>query len=292
VQMLVGGESDHSQSHGRSKVAKGAAATRKRKVSFATSCEGAKRYAQSRQRPDPVEQHSGKSDADPVRPDSQALYGFTCDRCKQADMFCRVNPEGPCYRCKSTKQGCSLMPVNPKTGKTDRRVLTKAELFEFRTKQVEKRHAAEAKRGKQRVRNSPDAGKPEASAPIPSSLKPLTALGTLALKRGRSSAAKTPADSPATFPEPPLPDLPAPAPSKAPKARRASQCSGGFMAEVPSTSRSLNPAHRQALPLCNDASRAGEGRSNAARIAGLERRLDDLEKLVCGIDLKLKKLGA
>lgn len=122
------------------------------------------------------------------------------------------------------------MPVNPKTGKTIRRALTKAELFEFRTKQVvEKRHAAKVERGKQRAaRNSPDAGKPEASTPVSSPSEPLTALGAPAPKRSRPSAAKTPADSPATFPaEPPLPEIPVPAPSKPPKARHASKCSGG-----------------------------------------------------------------
>jgi hypothetical protein len=125
------------------------------------------------------------------------------------------------------------MPVNPKTGKTDRRALTKAEFFEFRIKQVGKKQAAGVKRGKQRARNPPDAGKPEASTPISPS-EPHTALGALAVKRSKPSVAKTPADSPATFPaEPPLPELPAPALSKSPKARHASKCSGGESASNP-----------------------------------------------------------
>jgi hypothetical protein len=124
--------------------------------------------------------------------------------------------------------------VNPKTGRTDRHALTQAELFEFRSKQVEERHAAKVKRGKRRrASNSPDgAGDPSASAPIPSPLEPLTTPvdGALTPKDSGSSAAatETRADDPASFPEPPsLCELLAPAPSRAPKARRASKRSGG-----------------------------------------------------------------
>jgi hypothetical protein len=68
------------------------------------------------------------------------------------------------------------------------------------------------------------------------------------------------------------------------------QLSAGFVVEVPSISQYLNPAHRQASPLCSDAPRANDSRTNAARIATLEKRQDELEYLVRTIDLRLKKL--
>ena len=42
-----------------------------------------------------------------------------CDRCLRASITCQPDPMHLCKRCHYNKQGCSLMPVNKKTGKTD-----------------------------------------------------------------------------------------------------------------------------------------------------------------------------
>lgn len=127
-----------------------------------------------------------------------------------------MDPVGPCLQCKSKKVKCSLMPTNPRTGKTDRRPLTKDELLRFRIKQKEEKHTAALKKGKQRARDSPDTSKPaEASGSVASPLAPLASLGALTLESGASSATNTPADSPATAPLPPMPECPVSAPPMA-----------------------------------------------------------------------------
>ena len=109
-----------------------------------------------------------------------------------------MDPLGPCQRCKTRKQKCDLMPINPRTGKTDRHASTKEELLEFRTKQAEKERAAGVKKGKQRARGSPDAEEPEASKSVPSPSTTLAGLGGLSLESGGPSSANTPAGSLAT----------------------------------------------------------------------------------------------
>jgi len=195
------------------------------------------------------------------------------------------------------------MPVNRKTGKTDRRTLTEEELFKFRTEQVGERHAAEVKRGKQPARGSPDGGEPEASVSVPSPLYPLASLGALTLESGGSSAADTPADTPPTLPMPPLPERPASPPSKSSKsskARRASkrpaskstsypsmtapaQHATAFVVEVPSTSQYLKPAPQPASAPLSGASPASDCESHGAKIAELERRLEEVEKQVAAL---------
>ena len=138
-------------------------------------------------------------------------------------------PNGPCKRCKKQKQGCSLMPQNPSTGKTDRRALSQAELLEFRQKQTEDSRAA-VKRGKRRAQDSPNTGESEGSRLSPSPLTALSGLGTLALDSSGSSPAETPADTPATLPQPPLPERPAPPRPLASK--KPSQPSGKSTSEL------------------------------------------------------------
>ena len=65
----------------------------------------------------------------------------------QSWEICVVLPDSPCKQCKSKKVGCSLMPLNPKTGKTDCRALSEAELLEFRLKQA-KESGTQVKKGK------------------------------------------------------------------------------------------------------------------------------------------------
>jgi hypothetical protein len=111
------------------------------------------------------------------------------------------------------------MPLNPKTGKTDRRTLSESELLEFRVKQAEERQTG-IKRGKQRASGSVDT-ESESSAPAPSPLGQLSALKKLTLDSGGSSAANTPADSPEDAPRLLLPEDEEPAPPSAQKARQA-----------------------------------------------------------------------
>src|SRR5258708_17122997 len=144
----------------------------------------------------------------------------------EAGQACVIPPSGPCKRCKFKKQGCSLMPQNPDTSKTDRRALSEARIREFRMKQVGE-SCAKVRKGKRCAANSPDAGEPEGPGSDPLPLTSLAALGTLTLDSSGSSAANTPADSPATLPQPPLPERPAPAPPSAPKASGASRDSAG-----------------------------------------------------------------
>ena len=120
------------------------------------------------------------------------------------------------------------MPLNPKTGKTDRRLLSEAELLEFRLKQA-KESRAQVKKGKQRARNSPEAeaGDSEGSGPAPSPLQTLAGLGTLTLDSTGSSVANTPADSPSILPQLPLPEHSALAPPSGPRARYTAKSSAG-----------------------------------------------------------------
>jgi hypothetical protein len=117
------------------------------------------------------------------------------------------------------------MPLNPRTGKTDRRQMSEAELLEFRIKQANKL-GTQVKKGKQRARDSPEAGESEGSGPAPLLLETLAGLGTLRLDSG-SSVANTPADSPATLPQPPLLERAALAPPSGPKTRHPAKPSAG-----------------------------------------------------------------
>jgi hypothetical protein len=193
------------------------------------------------------------------------------------------------------------MPPNPETGKTDRRTFLAADLLEFRTKQAEEL-AAKVKKGKRRACESPDAGEQEGSGQPPS---PLALFDSLTLGSG-SSAANTPADSPANFPQPQLPERPAP--PLAPKARKASKRSAGKSPSKPpaaaptqhstgstaGSSQLLEARHRQASRSSGDASPASDGGTNAARIAALElkmRKFDEwaqkIEERLLDVELEL-----
>ena len=122
------------------------------------------------------------------------------------------------------------MPQNPSTDKTDCHALSQAELLEFRQKQAEESRAA-VKRGKRRAQDSPNTGKSEGSRLLPSPLTALSGLGTLALDSAGSSAADTPANIPATLPQPPLPEHPTPPHPSASK--KPSQPSGKSASKLP-----------------------------------------------------------
>ena len=141
-----------------------------------------------------------------------------------------MSPDGPCKRCKSRKLGCSLMPTNPKTGKTDRHKLTPAELLEFRTKQAENLHAAKGKKGKKRAHDPSGPGKAKLKASQSVSSAPLTTRSrfrALNSKGTKPSSTNTPVNSPATLPQPSLSQRPALPSSKAPDAHRITKRSAG-----------------------------------------------------------------
>jgi hypothetical protein len=193
-----------------------------------------------------------------------------------------------------------MVPINPDTGKTDRRALSETEIMDFRIKMMEEARS-EVRRGKQRARDSPDAGESEGSGPTPS---PLARLGELTLESGGSSAADTPADSPSILPQPALPERPAPAPPSSSKTRDTSgksspkppaaaptQLLTGVTVEVPRTSQMLDPTLRQASRSRSDPSPTSDDGNNASRIAVLERRQDQLENRLQELDSRLKSLG-
>ena len=141
-----------------------------------------------------------------------------------------MDPLSVCGRCKLKKLGCSLMPKNPATGKTDRHALTAEYILNFRIGEVEKalrleakESRAQVKKGKQRARNPSDSGEPEASKSVPSPLTALAGLGALNLESAGSSAANTPANSPAVVSQAPLPKRPEPTPETSSKPHRASK---------------------------------------------------------------------
>ena len=182
------------------------------------------------------------------------------------------------------------MPLNPKTGKTERRALSESELRAFRIKQAEERRT-EVRRGKQCTSDPADVEKSEGEVLTPLPLIHLSSLQRLTLDSGGSSAANTPVDSPNDGPQPPLPEDEEPVPPPAQKALKRSKgksflkCSAvsltqlltGFVVEVPAVSQLLKPMRRQDSSSRSAPSPASDDGSNAARIASLERRLAFLE---------------
>ena len=278
-----------------------------------------------------------------------------------ANEQCLALPSNACQRCQIKKNKCSLMVPNPGTGKTDRRMLEEEYILKHRIEQTEELRQAGIKKGKQRARGSPDAGEPEGSGAISSPSAALSALGSLALESGGSSAVDTPSISPASLPQPSLPKVAAPSPPIAPTARprRAVKRppvaleSGGSSAvdtpsispaslpqpslpevalpsppiapaarprragkypsasgassidppvtapaehlavvtvEVPPVSQFLKPS--QPSHSRSDTSQASDGGSNSARIAALEKKVDELQKMYHDHERRLKEIGA
>ena len=218
---------------------------------------------------------------------------WQCTWCEEAGEFCKVNPVGICWWCKSRKLGCSLMPDNPATGKMDCQAKSKQELFQWckeqadikaQAKQEEVAKYAKVKIGKQRAHNSANSGKAEASA----SASPLELAGlrTLTLESGDSSAANTPADSPRALLQPLSPRCPSrhiPEHSAGEFVYRLSLTaptlhSTGLVLKVPAAPQLLETAHQQVSHSHSDASQASEAGDNASRIAVLERKQDALER--------------
>jgi hypothetical protein len=205
------------------------------------------------------------------------------------------------------------MPVNPNTGKANRHAMKAAEVLAFRIKQLEERteslkrseeqrRRAEMKRGKRRASDSPDAEEPENSVSVPS---PIIGLEKLSLDCDRSPA-NTPADSPVTLPRPPLPNPAPPArktrkrskpsPSKfasKPHSAAPTQDLTGPTSDEPSTSQLLMPVPRQDSRSPGNATPASDdsGLTNASRIALLEAKQVETERVLREMNERLKKLG-
>jgi len=132
------------------------------------------------------------------------------------------------------------MLPNLGTGKMDCHNLPIDSIREYRIKQTEELHTkppaekkhAGANKGKQRAYSSPDAGEPEDSGLVPSPIAVLSALQSLTLESGMSSAIGSPSNSPAILSQSSMPKVTTPSPPAA-CPRHTSKC-------TPSVS-SLNP---------------------------------------------------
>ena len=205
------------------------------------------------------------------------------------------------------------------------RAMTEAEIRQFRVEQaaacaetvhVEAVHAeavhtkavrAEVKRGKRCARESPDADDQEGSLLAPSLQAMLIGLARLSLGPPNPSPARTPADSPATLPHPPLPENPAPAPLLASKPRKRSKPSPSKSTSksplaaltqhstgptAPIALQFLDPAHSQASYSPGSISpNNGTNLSQATRIDMLEARQREMEKMLQDFGKRLVKLG-
>jgi hypothetical protein len=238
------------------------------------------------------------------------------------------------------------MPLNPETGKASRRAMTEAEVREFRIGQVAARAEAaraeaarvdaeaaraeavraeavraeaaraeavraeaalaEVKRGKRRARESPDEEDREGSSLAPSPQVPLVDLSRLSLGPRNPSPARTPSDSPAALPCPPLPENPAPAPSASKPRKRSKPSPSKSISKSPSaaltqhstgptapiTSQFLDPARSQASQSPGSASpNDASNLSQAARIDMLEAKQREMEKTLREFGERLEKLG-
>jgi len=225
-----------------------------------------------------------------------------CQRCIARQVECVTDPTGACQECFVRKEKCSLVPMNPETGKADRHILTPEAVFEYRVKQA-KALRAEIRKGKRRAVDSPDADEPEASEEASPALSSLAGLERLTLGGGKPSPGSTPADSPANMPQPPLPEQPAP-PSSAPKTRKRSKPSPSkctFKCPVSNPTQHstdptieaptlLDPVHRQVSRSSGNASPARDTQilSNTERISAIEAKLESMQQ---DFDSRLKKLG-
>ena len=145
--------------------------------------------------------------------------------------------------------------------------------------------------------NSPDPSKPEASGSAPSPLAPLASLGEMTLESGQSSAADTASDNPAAIC--PLVELSTPGsstlrvhiPGGLGHSTKPAQKLATFAVEVPATSKYLHTNSRWTLSSHTNTSLPSDDGSNSSRYTALERRVVEVEKLVLGMDSRLKKLG-
>lgn len=298
-----------SKRRGGARGARGRSAAGQKKGKGSSVGRGAKGSVQSNP-PAPAEQSSGGSSSEndltiEVCQCSLDWLGtnmrWQCERCVDNRLKCVIGAFGSCSYCTSKKLKCSLMPVNPKTGKADRHAMMEAKVHNFRLSQVKAMHKARraaVKRGKRPAPESPDADDRGGSASAASPHAQLMDLERLSLGGGKPSPARSPADSPATLPQPLLEDA-APKPRKRSKpspskststspSAAPTQRSTGPVVEAPSASQFLDPArsHASHSPGSVSPSDSSTILRQAARIDMLEAKQHELEQRVRELEEK------
>jgi hypothetical protein len=124
---------------------------------------------------------------------SQLIKSICSDRCLRAGITCEPDPMCPCKCCHWNKQGCSLMPVNRNTGKTDQHNLMEADIFHFHVSQLENLKMQQAHGHKN----------PEA---LGSKTSPLTVLSAIDLESWSSHSPPAAPNSPVAATATALPD--------------------------------------------------------------------------------------
>ena len=221
-----------------------------------------------------------------------------------------VPPHGPCRLCRQRKVKCSLWPNNPNTDQGDHHKWREVDILEFCLKQqvgvqqVEDQRALEVKKGKQRAHHASNTGKHhKLPTPVPSPKSELAALQVLNLEiSGSSSAANTPTDSSVAIVGAPLPKSSATAASTSerpchvrcpsnhylssmgkppfkPPVTVPTQHSAEVVVEVPAHPKYLQAAKKKASCSQSETLAASNYGSLAARVATLEKKQGELERL-------------
>ncbi|KAN0128171.1 hypothetical protein V8E53_014023 [Lactarius tabidus] len=122
-------------------------------------------------------------DPEPEKGSEAGRYKFECDRCLRTGVACEPDPTHLCKRCQHNKKGCSLMPVNRNTGKTDQHNLTEAGIFHFCVSQLKNQKKQKASldleswssHSPPTASNSPSAATTSESPALPSQSPPAPA---------------------------------------------------------------------------------------------------------------------
>ncbi|KAI9443045.1 hypothetical protein H4582DRAFT_2054140 [Lactarius indigo] len=277
---------------GKKKAAGSAATLRKRKLTSPPPCHSKKWNVPVRLPPKVIGDELESEDDD----DDDDEYEFSCERCIKANVHCEPQPTAPCLRCQSSKVGCSLMPPNSKTGKTDRRHLKPEVVRRYRIAQYKVR---EGKQPAAAYRKTSEASDSAASASR--LVEGLTLYSTSSNAASPASLAPTAPDSP-TSPNPSATDTTATATAAAAAGPSAPAAAAGAAdatpAITPSLRRRLQPARRLVpvvevpmpshLVLSSSRQRSGVSaaqapqevpeHNSAERIQHLEMRLADVEE--------------
>ncbi|KAI9438338.1 hypothetical protein H4582DRAFT_2076934 [Lactarius indigo] len=279
---------------GKKKAAGSAATSRKRKLTSPPPRRSKKRNVPVRLPPKVIGDELESEDDDDDDDDDE--YEFSCERCIKANVHCEPQPTAPCLRCQSSKVGCSLMPPNSKTGKTDRRHLKPEVVRRYRIAQYKVR---EGKQPAAAYRKTSEASDSAASASR--LVEGLTLYSTSSNAASPASLAPTAPDSP-TSPNPSATDTTATATAAAAAGPSAPAAAAGAAdatpAITPSLRRRLQPARRLVpvvevpmpshLVLSSSRQRSGVSaaqapqevpeHNSAERIQHLEMRLADVEE--------------
>ncbi|KAI9428847.1 hypothetical protein H4582DRAFT_2090828 [Lactarius indigo] len=291
---------------GKKKAAGSAATSRKRKLTSPPPRRSKKRNVPVRLPPKVIGDELESEDDDDDDDDDDE-YEFSCERCIKANVHCEPQPTAPCLRCQSSKVGCSLMPPNSKTGKTDQRHLKPEVVRRYRIAQYKVR---EGKQPAAAYRKTSEASDSAASASR--LVEGLTLYSTSSNAASPASLAPTAPDSP-TSPNPSATDTTATATAAAAAGPSAPAAAAGAAdatpAITPSLRRRLQPARRLVpvvevpmpshLVLSSSRQRSGVSaaqapqevpeHNSAERIQHLEMRLADVEEK---LEVLMKGSGA